>query len=206
MSISCLRGDCLALMLCALSGCADLGRSYSEIDPEGAAADIRKNSGYFALRSVTPGTAKIVMRSEGSGSTVNFSVSTSGVACEDFKSVGRTRFTGRGIIYPWIADFSQSMSGTKGFLESEVVPGRSVYIRSSSSWAESNSVPGSGITTASSGRCGPLISKFDPEKNHAYLVRFVWNEWGCTQYISDATNPDAPVLIPAEEVFNCTKP
>lgn len=194
------------MALCAINGCSNLGKSYSEIDPEGALADVRKHNGYFSLQSVTPGTAKLVMRSEGSSGTVEFSMRTFSDDCNNFKSLGSVKYSGRGVIYPWIADLTQS-SKIPGFLSSELVPGQSVLIRGNGSWNSATSYgSGSNMTLVSSGKCGPLLSRFTPVAGHAYLVQFNWENNICKQNVFDATNPDAPVLVPSEAIVVCEKP
>lgn len=195
----------LLLALSSLNGCADLGKSYSEIDPEGAKADIRKHNGYFELKAVKPGMTKLVLRSMGSGRAVNFSLSTTTLACQDFEKLGEVQFSGRGVLYPWIADMVDRRKHTADFLVREFEPKQSIYVRSNGSWFESQSIPGSGMSTTSSGRCGALISKFTPQANHAYVVEFNWLPDGCMQLIEDATDPDHPVPIQAETTFACTK-
>lgn len=183
----------LVLALHLITGCSNLGKSYSEIDPEDALADMRKHNGYFNLKTVTPGTAKLVLRSEGFPANVSFSISDTEEIC-DFKILGSVRDSGHGVIYPWIADLVDSFSHRKeplGFISTDLVPGKRVLIRGSGSWA------GSG-RPSTSGECGPLLSKFTPASDRAYLVRFTWEGNYCVQRVFDATDPDAPVLIPSE--------
>jgi len=183
----------LVLALHLVTGCSNLGKSYSEIDPEGALADIRKHNGYFSLQTVTPGTAKLVLRSERFPANVSFSMSDAEETC-DFKDLGSVRDSGRGVVYPWIADLTESLRpGTKpsGFIATDLVPGGRVLIRGYGSWAGFGSTP-------LSGECGPLLSEFTPVANRAYLVRFTWEGGYCRQRVFDATDPDAPIPVPSE--------
>ena len=186
-------------MLGILCGCS-LGKSYREIDPEGAEADMRKNNGYYALKSVTPGKAKIVFRSEGMPYDVNFSTSTSSVPCQDFKIIGDVKDSGHGIIYPWIANLTGSASRNRPFIANEAPPGQSIQIRGYGAWIGDVN---NGFTR---GKCGPLVSRFTPVADHAYLVQFRFVDGGCKQVISDASNPDSPIPLPVEHIQSCSKP
>lgn len=191
------KAGMVLLALGVISGCSNLGKPYSQIDPAGALEDTRKHNGYYSLKSVKPGTAKLVMRSDGDPKDVLFSISSDEAVCGGFKELGTTRDSGRGVIYPWIADLSEiGRRGPVGFVASDLTPGQTIVVRGH----------GSGVTTARFDRCGPRYSQFTPQENHAYLAQFTWTRKGCQQSIADVTDPDAPVPVGVALLFICEKP
>lgn len=190
---------CLLLSAGLLSSCS-LGKHYSEIDPEGAKEDVRQHTGYYALKSVTPGTTKLVLRSAGAGHGVQYSTSTAAKACEGMEKQGNVRDTGRGVVYPWVASMSLGMSRNKAFIEQELPPTESLQVQGLGSITSSN-----GFGTHFAGRCGPLTLRFQPKADRAYLVEFVFEGGACRMGVSDATNPDAPLPVPAEQLPACGK-
>jgi hypothetical protein len=185
-----------ALSVATLSSCA-----YHEINPEAALADIRANNGYNELSDVEYGTAKLILRTAGSGYPANFSISTSSQACRDFTSLGSAAYAGRGIVYPWIANAVQRGRRTEPYLAHEAKPGESIQVRGYGSWADGT---GSGYRT---GHCGPVTVQFTPQDAHAYTVEFVWgSNPACSLNVMDATNRDAPVSVPVQIVADCPAP
>ncbi|WP_261803285.1 hypothetical protein [Variovorax sp. PAMC26660] len=183
-----------------LSACA-----YSKINPEAALADIRANNGYNELRDVEPGTAKIVVRAAGSGFPAHFSVSTSPQACQEFTSLGSVVYTGRGVIYPWIANAVQGTSRALGKTEPyrvhEAKPGEPIQVSGYGSWGSGT---GSGYR---SGNCGPVTLGFTPKEGHAYIVEFGWgSKPACNLTLVDATDPDALVPVPSKTIEGCPAP
>jgi hypothetical protein len=183
-----------------LTGCA-----YRDINPEAATADMRAHNGYEELRSVEPGSAKLVLRARGSGYPAHFSVSTSPHACQDFSSLGRVAYDGRAIVYPWIANAVQgsrrAISKAEPYRVHEAKPGEPIQVRGYGSWSDGT---GSGYR---SGHCGPVVARFTPREGHAYTVEYVWgSKPACSLVVMDATNPDAPVAIDTEDVAGCAPP
>lgn len=177
-----------------LAGCT-LGKSYSQIDPEGALEDIRKHNGYHEMASISPGRAKVLFRSEGSGALVVFASSTSPVACEGFSKLEPVRNSGRGVLYPWIADMTMAHSNAKGFRVKEFEPTEGLQVRSSA-WL-------SGGTGFRSQRCGPVASRFRVNADRIYLVEYVWEGNTCRQDIFDVTDRNSPQVLPAEPLLAC---
>lgn len=187
---------CIAATM--LSAC-----TYSTINPEAAAADIRANSGYDELQDIEPGTARIVLRTApgGSGYPAHFSVSNAPQDCQGFKSLGSAAWAGRGVVYPWIANATQRGRRTEPYLVHEAKPGEPIQVRSYGSWADGT---GSGFR---SGHCGPVTARFTPQDGHAYIAEFAWgNTPPCSMTILDATQRDAPVPIAAQAVQSCPVP
>ena len=175
--------------------------TYSEINPSAALADIRANSGYNELRDLEPGTAKLILRSAGSGHPAHFSVSTSPQACQGFTSLGHVAYAGRGIVYPWIANAVQRGRRTEPYLVHEAKPGEPIQVSGYGSWANGT---GSGYRT---GNCGPLTAKFTPQDGRSYVVEFVWGgKPACSLNVMDATDRDAPVPVPAQAIAGCPAP
>jgi hypothetical protein len=175
--------------------------TYSEVNPDAALADIRANSGYNELSDVDPGTARLILRSAGSGYPAHFSVSTSPQACQDFTSLGHVAYAGRGIVYPWIANAVQRGRRTEPYLVHEAKPGEAIQVRGYGSWADGT---GSGYRT---GHCGPVTAKFTPQDGHAYIVEFVWGgKPACSLNVMDATDRDAPVPVSAQAIAGCPAP
>jgi hypothetical protein len=184
--------------LSALSGCSNLGKSYSEIDPAGALADIRKHNGYDSVKKIVPGTAKLVVRSGGGSYDVHFSINKQDDTCHGFNKFATTRDNGRGVLLPWIADMNP---GPDGFAATEITPGQTVIVSGESSWLSATKT--GNVTTSSSGHCGPKYSKFTPAVNHAYIVEFNWVGDSCEQSLVDATDPDAPIPVADEPFLAC---
>lgn len=185
-----------------LGGVTVAGCSYSRINPEGAAEDVRKNSGYYELEDVEAGTARVVMRTAGAPHPAQFSVSSSSQTCKDFKVLGSAVYTGSGVVYPWIARLVQrsrgAISKTEPYLVYEAKPGQSIQVRGLGSWSD-----GSG-TTYLSGKCAPLTHRFTPQEGHAYVVEFVWeSKASCSLRVADATNRDAPIPIVTDLIEGC---
>ncbi len=175
--------------------------TYSEINPSAALADIRANNGYNELTDIEPGTAKLILRSTGSGYPASFSVSTAPQSCRDFTRLGNVAFTGRGIVYPWIANAVQRGRRTEPYLVHEAKPGESIQVSGYGSWADGT---GSGYR---SGNCGPVTAKFTPQDGRAYIVEFAWgSNPACSLRVMDATDRDAPVPVPAQPIPNCPAP
>jgi len=182
-------------MLCACT--------YQSINPEAALADVRANNGYHELRDVEPGTAKIVVRTENAGASylAHFSVSTAAQDCQAFTSQGSVAYTGRGLVYPWIANALQHGSRGSPYLVHEAKPGMPIQVRGYGSWADGT---GTGFR---SGNCGPMTARFTPQEGHAYTVTFLWgNRPACSLKIQDATDPDASVPVQAQITERCPAP
>ena len=189
---------CLAML--AITGC-----TYSQINPEAALEDIRANNGYYELRSIEPGTAKLVMRTFGAVATVSnaqFAVSTSEASCKDFQHLGAAAFTGNGIVYPWIASALRVGTRAEPYLVHEATPGQLIQVRGIGNW----STGGTNITYRA-GSCGPETVRFTPAEGHAYTVEFVWGKnMSCRLAVMDATDPDAPQPVEVRDIPGCPAP
>jgi hypothetical protein len=184
--------------LCLLTAC-----TYQKINPEAATADIRASNGYEALRSVQPGTARLVVRSR--GDPAHFYVSTSPQACQEFQSLGLVVYGGQGLVYPWIAKAVQGGRRILGDVEHyrvhDAKPGEPIQVSGYGTWSTN---AGLGYR---SGHCGPVVERFTPQEGHAYTVDFLWGRKpACSLVVMDATNPDAPVAVPTEQVAGCAPP
>lgn len=189
------------ILFTALAGAMLSACAYRDINPEAALADIRANNGYHELSDVEPGTAKLILRSSGSGYPASFAVSTSPQACQDFASLGHVAYAGRGIVYPWIANAVQRGRRTEPYLVHEAKPGAPIQVRGYGSWSDGT---GSGYR---SGNCGPVTIGFSPQEGHAYTVDFAWgSKPACSLVLMDATDPDAPVAVAARIIDNCPIP
>lgn len=188
----------MLVSVAVLSGCA-LGKHYSEIDPEGAKEDIRQHNGYYALKSVTPGTTKLVLRSAGAGHSVLYSSSTAANACEGMEKQGTVRDSGRGVVYPWIANMTLGMSFHKAFLEQELpATTSSLQVEGLGTITRNNAF---GLQSAR--QCGPHTLRFQPKVDRAYLVEYVFKGDACSMGVVDATDPDAPLPVPVETLSEC---
>jgi len=185
----------VAVLSGLLAGCGNLGRRYSEIDPAGALEDVRKHNGYYALKELEPGTAKLVMRAQGAPFTAAFEVSRAVAPCEGFEKVGTATDLGRGVVYPWVANMTTALTfGRKprGYLEIEVDPAQRIQLRANSFQH--------GREFSS---CGPFAAAFVPAVNRAYLVEFTWHDSTCSMRVSDATDPQRPVPVATENLAAC---
>ena len=195
-----------------LHGCM-LGKTYREIDPEGADLEVKQYNGYYTLKQVTPGTAKLVMRSEGIGVSVQFATSTSLQPCENFSKQGIVADAGHGVLLPSIAKMIRG--DRKGFLEQQLTPQQPLQVRAYSAWSSSSNAGPNMPTTVRNGECGPLVARFTPQADHAYVARLLYPDAEhCSLIVDDATNPDAPVRIDADQsvlsatgrIQQCPKP
>jgi hypothetical protein len=182
---------CAICMLLILQACA-VGKSYKEINPERALEDVRKNNGYYSLKSVPSGQSKLVLRSEGAPQPVEFSICNGELPCEPFVNVGSVANSGHGVVFPWIAKLSNKANRVvnyKPFLEQLITPGKFIYVRGFSHWLDRRN------PSLFKGVCGPRTSGFIPQQGRAYLIEFVWEGDTCRQVLYDATNPDSPELL-----------
>ncbi len=189
---------CVAMAMAPvlLAGCT-LGKTYAEIDPEGAKEAVRRHTGYYALQEVTPGTAKLVLRSTGAGISVQYATSTANTPCEGMEKHGTVRDVGRGVVLPSIAKLS---FGGKEFIEQELAAPVNVQVQGRGSFWQSNPF------FSTWGQCDPLTARFAAQPNRAYLVNFQYTDRQCKLDVFDATNPDAPVPVPFENLAQCPKP
>ncbi len=185
-------------------GCG-LGKTYREINPEAADLEVKKSNGYYSLKKVDPGTSKLVMRSEGMSVPVQFSVSTSPKACDAFSKPVAVVDLGRGVLLPSIAKMTKR--GRKEFLDQQLIPQEPVQVRAYSEWSSSMGGGPNMPTTIQSGKCGPLVKRFTPQSDHAYVARLLFVDFReCSLVIEDASNPDMPVKVDAEEIPGCPAP
>ncbi|MEJ8826277.1 hypothetical protein WKW80_30360 [Variovorax humicola] len=189
------------ILLAAVAGAMLCACTYSEINPDAAREDIRTNNGYYDLREIEPGTARIVVRAAGTGYPAHFSVSTSAQNCQAFTSLGDVAYAGRGLVYPWIANATQRGRRSNPYLVHEAKPSEPIQVRGYGSWADGKD---SGYR---SGNCGPVTARFTPEAGHGYTVDFAWGDKpACRLVVMDATNPDAPVPVSAQVIAGCPAP
>jgi hypothetical protein len=182
---------CAICMLMILQACA-VGKSYKEINPERALEDVRKNNGYYSLKSVPSGQSKLVLRSEGAPQPVEFSICNGELPCEPFVNAGRVANPGHGVVFPWIAKLSNKanrLGNLKSYLEQSITPGQHISVRGFSQWMDNG-----GLFVAMR-TCGPRTSGFIPQPGRAYLIEFVWVGDTCRQVLYDATSPDSPELL-----------
>ncbi len=139
----------MALSVAYLGGCANAGRTYKEINPEAAAADVRAHNGHEELKSVPPGTTKIVLRGEGNatvGKQIKFAVSTMSEPCMGFSPIGSTQQSGHGVLLPGIAKMVGglgkigSMGKNKPFLVHQPSPDQSIQVSGETHWSEVETV------------------------------------------------------------------
>ncbi|WP_418121563.1 hypothetical protein [Variovorax sp. 160MFSha2.1] len=190
----------LCLAVIAVGGC-----TYSQINPEAALADVRANTGYNELKDIEPGTAKLVMRTFGAAGTASnaqFAVSTAEASCQGFQHLGAATYTGNGVVYPWIARATRVGTRAEPYLAHEAKPGQPIQIRGIGIWSTS----GAGMAFRS-GSCGPVTARFTPVENRAYTVEFVWaKDMTCRLAVMDATDPDAPQPVEAQNIPGCPAP
>ncbi|MET3183774.1 UNVERIFIED_ORG: hypothetical protein ABIC43_006966 [Variovorax guangxiensis] len=179
--------------------------TYSQINPEAALEDIRTNNGYYELKSIEPGTAKLVLRTPGAAATsaaAQFAVSTAEAPCEGFQHLGAAASSGHGVVYPWIARATRVGSGAEPFLLHQATPGQPIQIRGIGRWSTS----GAGVAFRA-GSCGPVALRFTPAENRAYAVEFIWEkDMTCRLAVMDATDPDAPQPVVANSIPGCPAP
>jgi hypothetical protein len=189
------------IALSLLGGCA-----YRDINPQAAAADERALDD--SLRVVTPGAAKLVLRSSGAGHAVVYSVSKASEPCQGFETVGNVAYSGRGVVFPWIARMNErtrsALFKTQPYIEHELDPRQGVRLKAVGNWQQANAPRTLPIST---GSCGPLVTRFRPAAGHVYLVDFVWRDnLSCTQVITDATDPSTPQPVQFDLVQSCPTP
>ncbi|RUR67614.1 hypothetical protein EJP67_11170 [Variovorax guangxiensis] len=194
-------GRCAALALgvvvIAVAGC-----TYSQINPEAAAADARANTGYNELKDIEPGTSKLVMRTSGTSANAQFAVSTAESPCQGFQHLGAAAYTGSGVVYPWIASALRAGTRASPYLVHEATSGQTIHVRGIGNWST-----GGANVAYRAGSCGPVTVSFTPAESHAYTVEFVWGEkMSCRLAVMDATNPDVPQPVEVRNVAGCPAP
>lgn len=191
----------LALLL-PLAGCglAVRGPSFIQLDAKDREEDIRRHNGYYELKAVTPGTAKLVTRTVGNLRSVDFDISTSGDLCKGFDKLGVAYYQGRGIAAPWVGDLLAKTTSKKEFLSRDLVPGQPVVVKGVGLAATIDT----GYIVKQVGDCGPVYTRFTPVAGHAYLVQFHWSgDTVCKQTVVDATDPDKEIAIEPEPIEVC---
>jgi hypothetical protein len=185
-----------------LSGCANTFVPYYKTDPEGAAEEVKKHNGYYELKKAPEENAKIILRSvSGAGITTYFSKVKINSNCISLEKIGSAADGQRAIMSPNLKKFSEVLNidlGSKPseYLKIDVIPGEPITIHSI---GRSLSSSNNGITiTTTTAKCGPFIKQFTPQSRKSYLVEFQWDK-GCRMNISDATDPDKPLLIDVPE-------
>jgi len=186
---------CAAFTATLLCGCSNLGKSYSQIDPEGALEDARQHNGYYAIKKRPAESTRLVMRGFGRPFTGSFELNASQDQCTGFERAGSFAVVGRGVLLPWIADMTSRMSLTgkmDEFLAKDIQPSQPIAVKAYGGWADYEQA----TKTSSNGRCGPVSAAFLPQPGRAYLAEMDWSGGQCQLKISDATDPDS--LIPME--------
>ena len=124
--------------------------------------------------------AKITFKSSGMPMAVGFSIGTSDKLCEGYESVGYVRDAGEGVLLPGIVRLAAKFNRTPTKREARVPTDKEAQIKAYASWND-------GVT---SGRCGPLITKFPVQKSGDYVVEFVYHGTSaCALRVLDRSNP-----------------
>lgn len=167
-----------------------------------ANAEVRGHNGYYALKNVEPGTAKLVVRNVGSQKETQFAMTASVETCKDLKLLGTTFDVARRSLTEKEAYKALKKHGdTTEYIAQDLTPGQPVIVRGIGYWHSDNTYGNKRYIA--SGRCGPLYSKFTPVEGHAYLIEFEQPTKDCAQGIYDATDPDNPVPLRSEPVTMC---
>ncbi|QCP49948.1 hypothetical protein FAZ95_12630 [Trinickia violacea] len=140
--------------------------------------------------------AKLVFRSKGMPMSVMFWQSTSAQACGDFQPVGAVFDSGRGVLLPWIANLTEKLNRPLRKVETSrvqyVEPGTPVQVKA---LTKSVDQPTS-MSPVQTYSCGPIVTSFNPEKAHAYLVEFDFQGMqSCSQHVTDITDAAHPVPV-----------
>jgi hypothetical protein len=132
---------------------------------------------------------KLILKSTGMPMNVEYSISSSDVACENFENVGTVHDSGRDVLLPWIANLTEKLNRVPLQLESAVSANKQVQVKGYGKWYDSTS----------SGTCGPIVTLFTPSESRTYLVEFVWEGTvRCSSRVSDITNPSDKKAVPVE--------
>lgn len=181
-------------LLPVLVGCAH------RPDTAAAAAALRDSAVAARLGVIASDKAKVVFRTVGSF-RVDYELSTSPQACEDFQLIGEVYDDSNVRAPDWMLNFRKvagALLKMHPWLERDVEPGVQIQIRAM----------GHGMVTegrrSGTGTCGPLMAKFTPEAGRAYLVTYIGNKnTTCVQAVQDATDVDAPFLMPVGQPRMC---
>jgi hypothetical protein len=149
------------------------------------------------LQGVTAGKAKLVLRTTGPGVSAQYATSTADTPYEGMEKQGTVRDVGRGVLLPSIAKLS---FGSKEFVEKELEAPANVQVQGLGNFSHSNPF------MFGWSQCGPVTARFQALPKHAYLVNFQSTDRQCRLEVFDATDPDAPVPVPFENLAHCTKP
>jgi len=118
-----------SLLLALVAGCASKAPSdYQEPAVATAAVDSEHS--------------RIVMRSAGMPMSVNYAISASPDACQDFSQVGRVFHSGREVLLPWIANMTEksrkAVARDLPQVEQVVLADRPVQIKGYSGWSDTS--------------------------------------------------------------------
>ncbi len=76
------------VVMTSMAGCASVGKTFAEINPEQAKIEVQSNNGYLELKDVPAGAAKVIIRSEGQPMAVKILINHSDDSCQPFQPVG----------------------------------------------------------------------------------------------------------------------
>lgn len=193
--------------LAAVSACTPVSRivnpaPFNQVAPARALADIRGHNGYYSMKNVAADSAKLVVRNVGLKKEAQFAMTTSVETCSGLQPLGITFDAGRGKNSPNEAyKILKKQGSMTEYVVRDLTPGQSVIVRGIGYWSSDEFYGNSRFI--SSGRCGPLYSRFTPLAGHAYLVQFEQPGTDCAQRIYDAADPDNLAPIPSEPVSMC---
>lgn len=193
--------------LAMLGACAPVQRManpkpYDQVAPARALAEVRGHNGYYALKNVEPGAAKLVVRNRGVQKETQFAMTTSVETCKNLKQLGTTFDVERGKVSPKEAYKSLKKHGDlTEYIVRDLTPGQPLIVRGIGAWRSDNTYGTKRIIA--NGTCGPLYTRFTPVEGHAYLVEFEQPDTDCAQGVYDATDPDHPLPMRSEAVSMC---
>ncbi|SDT11452.1 hypothetical protein SAMN05216598_4020 [Pseudomonas asplenii] len=141
--------------------------------------------------------AKVIMKSAGSSTPVEFSVRRSADPDQRMEVLGKVAYTGRGQVFGWIAKLNETSHSAllKHFpqLEMQADPDQLLQV----------SGYGSGETATAYHTCGPISTRFTPQRSKVYLVEFQYIDQRCELHVYDVTKPKE--RIPVESTSSVQK-
>ncbi|QXI30706.1 hypothetical protein [Pseudomonas vanderleydeniana] len=133
--------------------------------------------------------AKVIMKSAGNAIPVEFSIRRSADPDQRKEVLGTVVYTGRGQVFGWIAKLNETSHSAllKHFPQLEM--------RADADQLLEVSGYASGDTAAAHYTCGPISTRFTPQRSKVYLVEFQSTQQRCELHVYDVTKPKERIPV-----------
>ncbi|WP_017906808.1 hypothetical protein [Pseudomonas asplenii] len=133
--------------------------------------------------------AKVIMKSAGNFVPVEFSIRRSADPDQRTEVLGKVAYTGRGQVFGWIAKLNETSHSAllKHFpqLEIQADPDQLLEV-----WGNARGAGAGALYT-----CGPISTRFTPQRSKTYLVEFQSVQQRCELHVYDVTKPKERIPV-----------